>query len=186
MPSSTTKANRTNSRLLARKAPSAADHRVDAAGRTQPVAAPDDEADADGQDQAEEAEEQRADADVEKACTDSSTPDRVRNVPRMVRLKVAITSDRFQTRSRPGAAGPSPSGGTRCRSATAATTRSPPGPTPRSRPSRAPGSSTTRPRTMPTVRNAQANRVHAPGLPQPALADPAGHQRGRRRRRTAR
>ena len=34
-------------------------------------------------------------------CTDSSTPDRVRKVARMVRLNVAITSDRFQTRSIP-------------------------------------------------------------------------------------
>ncbi len=34
-------------------------------------------------------------------CTDSSTPDRVRKVARMVRLKVAMTSERFQTRSMP-------------------------------------------------------------------------------------
>ena len=40
-------------------------------------------------------------SESEKACTDSITPDRVRNVPRIVRLKVAITSDRFHTRSRP-------------------------------------------------------------------------------------
>ena len=40
-------------------------------------------------------------SESEKACTDSITPDRVRKVPRMVRLKVAMTSDRFQTRSRP-------------------------------------------------------------------------------------
>ena len=37
----------------------------------------------------------------EKAWTDWITPDRVRKVPRMVRLKVAMTSDRFHTRSRP-------------------------------------------------------------------------------------
>ena len=37
----------------------------------------------------------------EKACTDWMTPERVRKVPRMVRLKVAITRDRFHTRSRP-------------------------------------------------------------------------------------
>ena len=35
------------------------------------------------------------------ACTDSSTPERVRNVPRIVRLNVAHSSDRFQTRSIP-------------------------------------------------------------------------------------
>ena len=37
----------------------------------------------------------------EKECTDWMTPDRVRKVPRMVRLKVATTSDRFQMRSSP-------------------------------------------------------------------------------------
>src|SRR3546814_17892405 len=36
-----------------------------------------------------------------KAWTDSITPERVRNVPRMVRLKVAQSRERFQTRSIP-------------------------------------------------------------------------------------
>ena len=40
-------------------------------------------------------------ADSEKAWTESSTPDRVRNVPRIVSEKVATSSDRFQTRSIP-------------------------------------------------------------------------------------
>ena len=35
------------------------------------------------------------------ACTEFTTPDRVRNVPRIVRQNVASTSDRFQTRSIP-------------------------------------------------------------------------------------
>ncbi len=39
--------------------------------------------------------------DSVKAWTDSSTPERVRNVPRMVREKVATNRDRFQTRSIP-------------------------------------------------------------------------------------
>ena len=39
--------------------------------------------------------------DSVNACTDSSTPDRVRNVPRMVSEKVAIRSERFQTRNMP-------------------------------------------------------------------------------------
>ena len=39
--------------------------------------------------------------DSTKACTDSSTPDRVMNVPRIVSEKVAMTSVRFQTRSIP-------------------------------------------------------------------------------------
>ena len=39
--------------------------------------------------------------DVLNACTELSTPDRVRNVPRIVRQNVAITSDRFQTRNIP-------------------------------------------------------------------------------------
>jgi hypothetical protein len=34
--------------------------------------------------------------DAENACTDWRTPERVKNVPRMVRLKVATTRDRFQ------------------------------------------------------------------------------------------
>ena len=37
--------------------------------------------------------------DSVKACTESSTPDRVRNVPRIVNENVATSSDRFQTRS---------------------------------------------------------------------------------------
>ncbi len=36
-----------------------------------------------------------------KACTLSSTPERVRNVPRMVRENVAHSSDRFHTRNMP-------------------------------------------------------------------------------------
>ena len=36
-----------------------------------------------------------------KECTDSSTPERVRKVPRMVREKVAMTNDRFQMRRIP-------------------------------------------------------------------------------------
>ena len=32
-------------------------------------------------------------------CTDTSTPERVKKVPRMVRLNVARRSERFQTRS---------------------------------------------------------------------------------------
>ncbi len=35
------------------------------------------------------------------ACTELSTPDRVRNVPRIVSENVAHSSDRFQTRSMP-------------------------------------------------------------------------------------
>ena len=40
-------------------------------------------------------------ADSEKACTESSTPERVRKVPRMVSEKVATRRERFQTRSIP-------------------------------------------------------------------------------------
>ena len=39
--------------------------------------------------------------DSVNAWTDSSTPDRVRNVPRIVSANVAHSSDRFQTRSIP-------------------------------------------------------------------------------------
>ena len=37
----------------------------------------------------------------ENACTESSTPDRVRNVPRIVSENVAHSNERFQTRSIP-------------------------------------------------------------------------------------
>ena len=37
----------------------------------------------------------------ENECTDWITPERVRKVPRMVRLNVATTSERFQIRSSP-------------------------------------------------------------------------------------
>ena len=40
-------------------------------------------------------------ADSVNACTLSSTPDLVMNVPRMVRANVAHSSDRFHTRSIP-------------------------------------------------------------------------------------
>ena len=39
--------------------------------------------------------------DWEKACTEVMTPERVRNVPRMVSANVAMDSERFQTRIRP-------------------------------------------------------------------------------------
>ena len=39
--------------------------------------------------------------DSVKECTESSTPERVMKVPRMVSEKVATTSDRFHTCSRP-------------------------------------------------------------------------------------
>ena len=39
--------------------------------------------------------------DSEKEWTEVITPDRVRNVPRMVRANVAMDSDRFHTRMRP-------------------------------------------------------------------------------------
>ena len=39
--------------------------------------------------------------DSVKACTDSSTPERVMNVPRMVSANVAHSSEMFQTRSMP-------------------------------------------------------------------------------------
>ena len=40
-------------------------------------------------------------ADSVNECTELMTPERVRNVPRMVRQNVAMTSERFQTRSIP-------------------------------------------------------------------------------------
>ena len=39
--------------------------------------------------------------DSENECTEVMTPDRVKNVPRMVSEKVAMESERFHTRMRP-------------------------------------------------------------------------------------
>ena len=92
----------TNSRLLRRKAPLATDGRVDAPRGAQPVAAPGDQADAGHRHHAEEAEQRAARCrSRRRRARTAITPERVRKVPRMVRLKVAMTSDRFQTRSSP-------------------------------------------------------------------------------------
>ena len=101
MPTSTTTAKATKSRLLTRKAPS----RLTAASippaersrsprqamRPTPVAST----------TPKKPRSSGPSVDSENECTDWMTPERVRNVPRMVRLKVATTSDRFQMRSRP-------------------------------------------------------------------------------------
>ena len=56
----------------------------------------------DDHDQREEARAASArSSDSVNACTESSTPERVRNVPRMVSANVAHSSERFQTRSIP-------------------------------------------------------------------------------------
>ena len=101
VPSSTTKANPANSTLLARNAPSRDNGesiRPGARRRSprQPISP-------------------RVTATIRpkndsshtpmslsvNECTDAITPERVRNVARMVRLNVAHRSDRFQTRSIP-------------------------------------------------------------------------------------
>ena len=94
-------AKSTKRRLLSRNAPSRLSGGVDPAGRPQAVPAPGDQAHAGHHHDAEEAQEQPPMSESEKAWTDSITPDRVRKVPRMVRLKVEMTSERFQTRSSP-------------------------------------------------------------------------------------
>ena len=101
VPSRTTNANAANSRLLARKAPSR---------DTGESMAPGDRSRSPRQaisptvtatTRAKKARIVGPIPDWVKACTDSSTPERVRNVPRMVRLNVARSSDRFQSRSMP-------------------------------------------------------------------------------------
>jgi hypothetical protein len=101
VPSSTTKAKPAKRRLLARKAPSRETGESIRPGvrrrsprqaiRPMPVAAARPRND----------RNQAPMSDSEKACTELSTPERVRNVPRIVRQNVATMSDRFQTRSIP-------------------------------------------------------------------------------------
>jgi hypothetical protein len=101
VPSSTTNASPANSRLLARKAdsretaesmrPGARNRSPRHATRPMPVAAT----------TPRNASNHGPMSDCVNACTESITPDRVRNVPKMVRQNVAITSDRFHTRSIP-------------------------------------------------------------------------------------
>ena len=102
MPSSTTRAKAPKRRLLARKAPSRDTGESIAPGErsrsprqaSSPIAA--------GSHDPEEARAAPAPIPVLlNEWTDSSTPERVRNVARMVRLNVAMTSERFQTRSMP-------------------------------------------------------------------------------------
>ncbi len=101
VPRSTTKANRTNTRLLARNAPSRLN------GESMP---PGDRSRSPRQAMSptptarttpKNPSSRGPIADVENECTDWITPERVRNVPRMVRLNVAMTSERFHTRRRP-------------------------------------------------------------------------------------
>ncbi|MCZ7524980.1 MAG: hypothetical protein M5U14_00460 [Acidimicrobiia bacterium] len=101
VPSSTTKANPAKARLLARNAasrdtgesmrPGARSRSPRQATRATPVAVT----------TPRKVSSHGPMADSEKACTELTTPERVRKVPRIVRQKVAITSDRFQTRSMP-------------------------------------------------------------------------------------
>ena len=99
VPSSTTNANAANSRLLPRNAASrdsAESIRPGARSRSPRHAM---SAMPDPAQMARNARSHPPIDDCENACTEFTTPERVRNVPRMVRQNVAITSDRFQTRS---------------------------------------------------------------------------------------
>ena len=101
MPSSTMKANSTNRRLLARKAPSRlrgesmppGDRRRSPRQAMRPTPTT--------MTRPKKPSSSGPMDEVENECTDWMTPDRVRKVPRMVRLKVAMTRERFHTRSRP-------------------------------------------------------------------------------------
>mgnify|MGYP001327188395 CR=1 FL=1 len=101
MPSSTTAANAANSRLLARNAASRDTGESMRPGARscsarQPISPIDTTTIT-----AKNARMAGPMDDSVKACTDATTPERVRNVPRMVRLKGAHSSARFQTRSMP-------------------------------------------------------------------------------------
>ena len=101
VPSSTTKANAPKSRLLARNAPvrDTGESIDPSARRSSPRQAIRPTAVATIT--AKKASSIGPIADSVNECTDSSTPERVMNVPRIVRANVAHSSDRFQTRSIP-------------------------------------------------------------------------------------
>ena len=101
VPSSTTKQKAENSRLLARKAPSRetgesiepGDRNRSPRHAIRPTAVK--------TTSPKKVRIQGPMGDSVNECTDSSTPDRVRNVPRIVNENVANSSDRFQMRSMP-------------------------------------------------------------------------------------
>src|SRR5205085_1639512 len=101
VPSRTTKQKAANSRLLARKAPSReTGESIEPGDRRrsprQPMSST-----AVATTTPKKVRIQGPIGDSVNECTDSSTPDRVRNVPRMVSENVASSSDRFQMRSIP-------------------------------------------------------------------------------------
>ena len=101
VPSSTTKAKAANRRLLSQEAPSrltAASMRPGVRKRS-PRQAMSPQVTSD--DQAKKPSSNGPISESLNACTESSTPERVRKVPRIVRAKVAHTSARFHTRSIP-------------------------------------------------------------------------------------
>ena len=101
MPNSTMKAKPTNNRLLTRKAPSRLTGESMPPGEWRrsprqamsptPVTST----------TPKKASKSGPMDELENECTDWVTPERVRKVPRMVRLKAATTNDRFQIRNRP-------------------------------------------------------------------------------------
>ena len=101
VPSSTTKANAANTTLLARNEPSRdSGESIRPTERSRSARQPINPTDTTTT-TAKNASRTGPTVPDEKACTDSTTPDRVRNVPRIVNENVAHSSDRFQTRSMP-------------------------------------------------------------------------------------
>ena len=137
---------RRTSRLLARKAPWRDSGAATVPGLWNRSPRQASRPEAGGHGKPEEHQQAGADAPVSvKECTETSTPDRVKNVPRMVRLKVAGPARGSRPAACRGVAGPWRSAGRRYRSATGEGQSFPPGPRTSSHPNRAPGSSTTLP-----------------------------------------
>ncbi len=88
-------------KVVDQERPFSRDRGVDRARRAQPVAPPGDETDPTATTSPKKPNSRGPTPEFENECTDTSTPERVRKVPRIVREKAAIKSDRFQTRSRP-------------------------------------------------------------------------------------
>jgi hypothetical protein len=101
VPSSTTKAKAAKATLLARNAPSRdTGESMEPGERSRSPRHPMSPMDK-ATTTAKKASSSGPMADSLKAWTESSTPDRVRKVPRIVSEKVATSNDRFQTRSMP-------------------------------------------------------------------------------------
>src|SRR6476646_7792310 len=111
-----------------------------------------------------------------KACTDCTTPERVMNVPKIVKKNVTMTSVTFHTRSMPRRSWTM----TECRNAVAVNHGSRPAFSTGSQPQKPPQPSSSYAHNMPSVRPNERNSqpIIVPRRTQPCVVEIAGHERG--------